>query len=73
MKLAKLKDGDSDDLLAEEKIDKDPGDPGDPGDPVDENSFRNMKPDAKIRLAKNLFRQRLGVQEIADILKISER
>lgn len=56
------------DLLAFEKVDNDPVE-----DPVDENSFRNMKPDAKNALVKNLFRQRLGVQEIAEILKISER
>lgn len=45
----------------------------DPSDPDEENSFRHLKPDEKIKRAKELFRKRLKIQEISEILKISER
>lgn len=45
----------------------------DPNDPDDENSFRHLPPAEKIRTAKELFRKRLKIQEISEILKISER
>lgn len=45
----------------------------DPNDPDDENSFRHLPLEEKIRTAKELFRKRLKVQEISEILKISER
>lgn len=45
----------------------------DPNDPDDENSFRHLKPEEKLKKAKELFRRRLKIQEISEILKISER
>lgn len=45
----------------------------DPNDPDDENSFRHLSPQEKIKTAKELFRKRLKIQEISEILKISER
>jgi transposase-like protein len=54
-------------LKAEGKIDVDPNDPD------DENSFRHLPPEDKIKTAKELFRKRLKIQEISEILKISER
>lgn len=46
---------------------------GDPNDPDDESSFRHLPPDEKMKIAKELFRKRLKIQEISEILKISER
>lgn len=46
---------------------------GDPNDPDDESSFRHLPPEEKIKTAKELFRKRLKIQEISEILKISER
>lgn len=54
-------------LKAEGKIDVDPNDPD------DENSFKHLPTEDKIRTAKELFRKRLKIQEISEILKISER
>lgn len=45
----------------------------DPNDPDDENSFRHLKPEEKMKTAKELFKKRLKIQEISEILKISER
>ncbi|CRK94536.1 CLUMA_CG008039, isoform A [Clunio marinus] len=45
----------------------------DPNDPDDENNFKFLKPEEKIKKAKELFRKRLKIQEISEILKISER
>ena len=45
----------------------------DPNDPDDENSFRHLSAEEKIKTAKELFRKRLKIQEISEILKISER
>jgi hypothetical protein len=45
----------------------------DPNDPDDENSFRHLKPEEKMKAAQELFRKRLKIQEISEILKISER
>lgn len=42
-------------------------------DPDDESSFRHLKPEEKIKKAKELFRKRLKIQEISEILRISER
>lgn len=54
-------------LFAEGKIDEDPGDSDDGG------TFRRLKPEEKIKKAKELFRKRLKVSEISEILQISER
>jgi hypothetical protein len=54
-------------LKAEGKIDVDPNDPD------DENAFRHLSTEDKIKAAKELFRKRLKIQEISEILKISER
>lgn len=53
-------------LKAEGKIAPDPNDP-------DEDSFRHLKPEEKMKKARELFRKRLKIQEISEILKISER
>lgn len=45
----------------------------DPNDPDDENSFRHLRSEEKIKIAKDLFRKNLKIQEISEILKISER
>lgn len=45
----------------------------DPNDPDDESSFRHLPAEEKIKTAKELFRKRLKIQEISEILKISER
>lgn len=45
----------------------------DPNDPDDENSFRHLPPEEKMKKAELLFRKRLKIQEISEILKISER
>lgn len=42
-------------------------------DPDDENSFKYLTVNEKVLRAKELFRKRLKIQEISDILKISER
>jgi hypothetical protein len=45
----------------------------DPNDPDDEGSFRHLKPEEKMKTAQELFRKRLKIQEISEILKVSER
>lgn len=45
----------------------------DPNDPDDESSFKHLAPEDKIKKAEELFRKRLKIQEISEILKISER
>lgn len=45
----------------------------DPNDPDDEGSFKHLTPEEKIKKAEELFRKRLKIQEISEILKISER
>ncbi|KAG5681107.1 hypothetical protein PVAND_010570 [Polypedilum vanderplanki] len=44
-----------------------------PNDLDDENSFKYLTMDQKIQRAKELFRKRLKISEISDLLKISER
>lgn len=45
----------------------------DPNDPDDENSFKHLAPEEKYKKAEELFRKRLKIHEISEILKISER
>jgi predicted transcriptional regulator len=45
----------------------------DPDDPDDQNSFKHLKPQDKVRRAQELFKRRLRITEISEILKISER
>ena len=54
-------------LKAEGKIEHDPNDPD------DENSFKHLPSDQKLKRVKELFRRRLKIQDVSEVLKISER
>lgn len=45
----------------------------DPNDPDDDNNFKHLPTEQKMQVAKEMFRKRLKIQEISEILKISER
>lgn len=45
----------------------------DPNDPDDENSFKHLSSNEKLRRMKETFRRRLKIQEISEEFKISER
>ncbi|XP_070498653.1 chromosome partition protein Smc-like [Chironomus tepperi] len=44
-----------------------------PNDPDDENSFKYLSQNEKVKRAKELFQKRLKIQDISEILQISER
>lgn len=45
----------------------------DPNDPDDDNNFKHLPTEQKMQVAKDMFRKRLKIGEISEILKISER
>lgn len=42
-------------------------------DPDDENNFKNLTKEKKVKTIKNMFKKRLRIPEIAEMLKISQR